>query len=137
MRRILTWALWLLLIVAVIGAGIAVWRYLSNDAPPAGEQVIISCSQECADRAQCGTTTGEQEVRVVLGGKNSPTVEANGHDVFFLHGTSVEIKERMEVTLKDADGEEFTHTFDRVEFRNAIGDIAETGWIPEWCIERP
>lgn len=138
MRRILTWALWIILILAVIGVAYYAWRYLSEDSePPVGEQVILVCGTVCSERGQCGTAQGEHEAPVVLGGKDGPVVEPEQHDVFFLAGTSVTIKQSMEATLIDSDGREFQHTFSRVEFVNPIGDIAETGWVAEWCIERP
>lgn len=138
MRRILTWALWLFLILAVIAVAYYAWQYLAGDSePPAGEQVILTCNTECADRGQCGTAQGEQEAPVVLGGTEGPVVEPKQHDVFFLAGTSVEIKQSMEATLIDTEGREFQHTFSRVEFVNPLGDIAATGWVAEWCIERP
>ncbi len=138
MRRILTWALWIILILAVIGVAFAAWRYLTGGSdPPAGEQVIMVCSNDCAERGQCGTTTGEPDILVVLGGKDSPVVEPEQHDIFFPAGASVEIKESMQVTLQEQDGRQFDQTFSRVEFRNPIGDIAEIGWVAEWCVERP
>lgn len=137
MRRLLTWGLWIVLIAAVIGVGYAAWRYLANDPPPTGEQVIVTCSTECAERGQCGTTMDERQLPVVLGGKDGPIVEPKQHDVFFLSGTAVEIKDNMEATLKAENGREFQETFSRIEFVNPIGDIAETGWVAEWCIERP
>ncbi len=79
----------------------------------------------------------ERQLPVVLGGKDSPIVEPKQHDVFFLSGTGVEIKGNMEATLKEENGREFQETFSRIEFVNPIGDIAETGWVAEWCIERP
>lgn len=138
MRRILTWALWITLILIVIGVGYYAWQYLSDDSePPAGEQVIMVCGTECSERGQCGTAQGEYDAPVVLGGKDGPVVEPRQHDVFFLAGTAVEIKDSMEATLVDTDGREFQQTFSRVEFVNPMGDIAETGWVAEWCIERP
>jgi hypothetical protein len=138
MRKLLTWALWLILILAVIGVGYFAWRYFTGgDEPPVGEQVNVTCSKECAERAQCGTLVGGDESPVVLGNQNSPTVAAQAHDAFFPSGASVEIRDAMDVTLKDVDGREFKQTFSRVRLLNPIGDIAETAWIPDWCIERP
>jgi hypothetical protein len=138
MRRLLTWALWIILILAVLGVAYAAWRFFTADSqPPAGEVVTAVCSKECAQRGQCGTTVEEPEAPVVLGGKDGPVVEPHQHNVFFPSGSSVEVKENMKVALKEEDGREFEHKFSRVEFRNPIGDIAQTGWIPEWCIERP
>jgi hypothetical protein len=129
--------MWIILILVVIGIAFAAWRYLAGSEPPAGELVILVCSTECAERGQCGTLEGENKAPVVLGGANGPVVEPEQHDVFFLAGTSAEIKENMEVTLVEEGGREFQHTFSRIEFVNPLGDIAETGWVADWCIERP
>lgn len=138
MRRLLTWALWLIVIAVVVAVGYFAWQYFTGGTEePVGETVTLTCSTECAERAQCGTTMGDVEAPVILGGKDGPVVAANQHDVFFPSGATVEIRENMEVELKDVDGREFTQNFSRVQFTNPIGDIVETGWIPEWCIERP
>jgi hypothetical protein len=138
MRKLLTWGLWLILILAVIGVGYYAWRYLAGGSqPPVPEPVIAVCSTECAERGQCGTTVESPEAPVVLGGLDGPVVEPQQHDVFFVAGSTVEIKAEVQVDLVDSDGREFKHKFSRVEFRNPTGDIVQTGWIPEWCIERP
>jgi uncharacterized low-complexity protein len=136
MRRILTWALWVLIIVAVIGAAYFAWQYLSQDETQEPEQVTLVCSQECAERGQCGEAQGGNDAAVVLGGKDAPAVEANQHDVVFLAGSRANVQSSMEATLIDNDGREFTQSFSRVEALNPMGDIAETGWVAEWCIER-
>ncbi|MFN2137074.1 MAG: hypothetical protein ACK2UK_14030 [Candidatus Promineifilaceae bacterium] len=138
MRRILTWALWLIVLAGIVAAGYFAWRYFSgSEEETAGEQVIVTCSTECAERAQCGTTMGDEETLVVLGGEDGPVVAANQHDMYFQSGVTVEVKDSMEVELRDTDGRTFSSNFSRVQLTNPIGDIVDTGWIPEWCIERP
>lgn len=137
MRRILTWALWLILIVGIGAVAYFAWQYFTGDEQPENEQVILVCSEECAERGQCGTSQGEIEAPVVLGGRNGPVVEPQQHDAAFLAGTSAELKESAEVTLVEDGGREFKQTFSRIEFVNPMGDIAESGWVADWCIERP
>lgn len=139
MRKILTWILWLILFAAVIAAGYFAWRFLTGGSSeePAPEPVTVVCSPRCAESGQCGTTVEEPELQVVLGGKDGPVVEPQQHDVLFIAGSTVEIRNSMDVTLIDQEGKEFTAPFYRVEFRNAMGDIAETGWVPKWCTEEP
>lgn len=139
MRKILTWGLWIALILAVIGVAYWAWRNLINTPDePAPEIVTLVCSRECAERGQCGTAQGDNQAPVVLGGKDGPIVEPKQHDVFFISESSVEVKGKMEVTLVEREGEvEIKHTFSRVEWVNPMGDVVETGWVAEWCIERP
>ena len=138
MRKFFTWALWIFLILAVIGVAYYAWTRLRNDPEePAPEIVILVCSNECSERGQCGDAQGDDDKPVVLGGKDGPVVEPKQHDVFFLSGSSVEVKNSMEVMLEEVDShEKFPHTFSRVEWVNPMGDITETGWVAEWCIER-
>jgi hypothetical protein len=138
MRKILTWALWIFLILAVIAVAYFAWtRLISPPDEPAPEIVTLVCSNECAGRGQCGTAQGDGEKPVVLAGKDGPVVEPNQHDVFFISGSSVEVKDSMEVMLVEVEGgENFPQTFSRVEWVNPMGDIVQTGWVAEWCIER-
>jgi hypothetical protein len=138
MRKFLTWGLWIILILAIIGIAYYAWTRLFNQPEEAAPEIVtLVCNKECADRGQCGTAQADSERTVVLGGKDGPVVEAEKHDVFFFSESSVEVKESMEVRLAEVEGgEEFSQTFSRVEWLNPMGDITETGWVAEWCIER-
>ncbi len=138
MRKIFTWVLWIVLILAVIGVGyFAYTRLFNNEEEPAAEMVTLVCNRECADRGQCGTAQGDDERSVILAGKDGPVVAPRQHDVFFPSGTNAEVKNSMDVTLVEGEnGEPFQHKFSRVEWVNPMGDIAETGWVAEWCVER-
>ena len=136
MRRIITWVIWIIVIAAIIGAAYFAWQYFSGDESEEPVPVTLVCSQECADRGQCGEAQSGNDAVVVLGGKDGPAVEANQHDVVFLAGSAATVRSSMEVTLLDSDGREFKETFSRVEALNPMGDIAETGWVADWCIER-
>lgn len=139
MRRILTWALWILLIVALAAVVYFVWTQFfgSNDEEAVGSSVTLECSSACADYGQCGTTVDSPNVPVVLGGLDGPTVEAQTHDRFIPAGATVEIKETRSERLEQSNGRQFDQQFSRVEWRNAIGDIQKTGWFADWCIEQP
>jgi len=138
MRKFLVWGLWIILILAIIGIAYFAWTKLFNQPEEEVPDIAtLVCNQECADRGQCGTAQGDGNKIVVLGGKDSPVVEAQKHDVFFLSGSTVEVKSSMEVTLAEVEGGgEFSQTFSRVEWLNPMGDITETGWVADWCIER-
>ena len=139
MRRVLTWILWILLIVALAAVIYFVWTrfFVSDDGEVIGSMVVLECNSDCAERGQCGVTQDPPQVDVVLGGLDSPIVERDQHDRFIVAGASVEIKETRSEKLEDASGRQFDHQFARVEFRNAMGDIQKTGWFAEWCIRYP
>ncbi|MEJ2754211.1 MAG: hypothetical protein P8169_16290, partial [Chloroflexota bacterium] len=121
MRRIVTWAIWIIVILAIIGAAYFAWQYFSGDENEEPEQVTLVCSQDCADRGQCGEAQSGNDAAVVLGGKDGPAVEANQHDVVFLAGSAATVRGSMEATLLDSDGREFNQTFSRVEALNPMG----------------
>ncbi len=139
MRRILTWALWILLIVALAAVIYFVWTQLiaDGDEELVGTSVTLVCSAECKDRGQCGRTLESPQLEVVLGGLDGPAVEANTHDRFIPAGATVEIKETRTEKVEQINGRQFDEDFSRVEWRNNIGDIQKTGWFANWCIEQP
>lgn len=137
MRKLLVWGLWILFAAIVAAGAFFAWRTLrGQEAPAAGTAVILVCNQTCADRAQCGTTMQSPEVPVILAGSNAPAVEPDQHDLFFPNRAQAEVRETMTVTLEEGDGTRFDHPFSRVEYRNPLNDIV-SGWVPDWCIERP
>ncbi len=138
MRKILTWALWIILILILAAVVYFVWtRFFANDEEAAGGTVELVCNTECANRGQCGTTVNDPQVQVVLGGLDSPTVDPAMHDVFIISGAVVEVRETWTGEVEQANGRRFNETFSRVEFRNNFGDIAKRGWFPDWCIQYP
>jgi hypothetical protein len=139
MRRILTWILWILLIVALAAVVYFVWTQFfgGDDEEAVGTIVVLECSSECSERGQCGRTQDAPQVEVVLGGLDGPIVEPQQHDRFIVAGATVEIKETRSEKMEQANGRQFDQQFSRVEFRNTMGDIQKTGWFADWCIRYP
>ena len=139
MRRILTWLLWILLIVALGAVVYFVWTQLfgSDDEEVVGSSVILECTPACTEHGQCGTTEESPKVKVVLGGLDAPAVEPQTHDRFIPAGVTVEIKETRTEKLEQVNGRQYDQEFSRVEWRNTIGDIQKTGWFADWCIKYP
>jgi len=139
MRRLLTYALWFVVIVAAIAIIIFIWRRLTVDnQDTVGGTVQLECNDACADYGQCGTLVDEPAVTVVLGGLESPKVDAGSQDVFFPNMVTVEIRETREETLEQlSTGRQFQVKFSRIEQRNNFGDVVGTGWVPDWCVRYP
>lgn len=140
MRRILTWLLWILLIVALAAVVYFVWTQFfggGEEEEVVGTSVILVCSSACKEHGQCGTTVDAPQVEVVLGGLDAPAVEPNTHDRFIPAAATVEIKETRSEKLEQTNGRQYDQQFSRVEWRNSIGDIQKTGWFADWCIEYP
>ena len=139
MRRILTWALWILLVVALAAVIYFVWTQFfgGDDEDAVGSSVVLVCPNDCQDYGQCGTTVDSPQVQVVLGGLDAPAAEANTHDQFIPAGVTVEIRETRSERLEQANGRQFNQDFHRVEWRNSIGDVQKTGWFADWCVEQP
>ena len=140
MRRVITWILWILLIVALAAVVNFVWTRLSggeNGESVIGTMVTLERNSECADRGQCGTTQDAPQVEVVLGGLDAPIVERDQHDRYIVAGAPVEIKEIRSERLEQTGGKQFDEEFARVELRDTIGGILKTGWFADWCIRYP
>ena len=139
MRRILTWLLWILLIVAVGAVVYFVWTQFfgGGDEEIVGSSVILECTAACSEHGQCGTSEESPKVEVVLGGLDGPAVEPQTHDRFIPSGVTVEIKETRTERLEQVNGRQYDQAFSRVEWRNSIGDIQKTGWFADWCIKYP
>ena len=99
------------------------------------EQVQITCTDECADRGQCGRLLDER--RAVLANEGRPVVK--NHNRFFLDEALVVVREvsnreliaaRDGVPLTD-EALPFPHIFYRVEGEG------KNAWVSEWCIGRP
>jgi hypothetical protein len=139
MRRILTWALWILLILALAAVIYFVWTQFfgGGDEKAIGSFVILECTSACTQHGQCGTTEESPKVPVVLGGVDAPVVEPLKQDRFIPAGVTVEVKETRTERLEQVNGRQYDQDFSRVEWRNAIGDVQKTGWFADWCISNP
>ena len=139
MRRILTWILWALLVVALGAVVYFVWTQFfgGNEQEAVGSNVKLVCSADCRSYGQCGTTVELPGIEVVLGGLDAPIAAANEHNQFIPAGAIVEVRETRSEKLEQVNGRQFDLNFFRVEWRNSIGDIQKTGWFAEWCVENP
>ena len=138
LRKIFTWILWIVLFLIIAAVVYFVWTQFSGGGEESvGGTVVLDCSSECADRAQCGTTVNSPQAQVVLGGLDGPILAANTHDVFIISGTTVEVKETWTGEVQQANGRKFDEKFSRVELRNNFGDVQKTGWFPDWCVKYP
>lgn len=100
----------------------------SNAALP-GSGPTLSCSQECADRGQCGESADRG--RVVLLSAAQPSVSALDHDLAVTEGASVTVLEVRSVNVtENASGFEFPVNFYHV----LIHDRNVEGWVAGWCV---
>ena len=138
MRRLLTYALWVILILAAIAVVIFVWRRFSGgDEDPIGGTVQLECTNDCAAYGQCGSLVDDPGVQVVLGGLESPKVDPGSHNTFFPNLVTVEVRETRNETIEQVNGRQFEQKFTRIEQRNNFGDVIGTGWVADWCIRYP
>jgi hypothetical protein len=98
------------------------------------EPAVIDCTDECADRGQCGRLVDDR--LAALGHSAGPAV--TGHDRFFVHETAVVVREVSERQLVGASSgiplegaTPFPHLFYRVEGEG------KNAWVSEWCVARP
>lgn len=137
MKKLLVWGLWVIAGLAIVGVAFYAYRNFSGArAASAGTTVMLVCTEECAERAQCGTTVESPKVPVIMAGRAYPVVGRDQHDIYFPNQASAEIRETMAVTLEGTDGRRFDHPFSRIEYLDPTNNL-QSGWVPDWCIERP
>jgi hypothetical protein len=99
------------------------------------EQVLVTCSEECANRGQCGVMTDER--RAVLANESGPAVTLQ--DRFFIEGATVVVVESSQRELFAAlDGAPLiaeTTPFPHMFYR--VSGEGKTAWVSEWCLARP
>lgn len=101
-----------------------------SDLPVAG--TIVTCSQECADRGQCGTSTDRG--RVVLLSADQPAVSAVDFELAVADGAAVSVLETRSVDVQEnQSGFQFPINFYRV----LVHDRNVEGWVAAWCILNP
>ena len=99
------------------------------------EAAKIECTQECAERGQCGVLPDDR--RAVLANEGRPAVR--DHNRFFIDETPVtvrEVSDRQLIAARDrvpltVEATPFPHLFYRVEGEG------KNAWVSEWCIARP
>lgn len=130
LRPVLVFAVSLLLALIVVACG----REAVTPISP-GEQVLTTCSEECALRGQCGTLPDGR--LAILASEAGPVVA--GHNRFFMDETLVSVVDQQQRELIAArngvplttETTPFPHLFYRVD---GEGKIA---WVSEWCVARP
>ena len=102
-----------------------------GDVAPAGG-TALTCSQECADRGQCGESTDRGTV--VLLNLEQPAVMAAEHDLAVPAATAVNVvEERLVTVLETATGAEFQVPFYRV----FVPERNVEAWVAGWCVINP
>jgi len=127
-RRRVVLFLWLAAIVLLViacGGGAGTGAVIQPQS-----QARLTCSQECSDRGQCGTSLDGRIF--VLGREFEPAVDA--HDRLFLQDTVVtvnssELRTLQTIQPEPAGGEQFPHTFYHVTAADG-----KSGWVSSWCI---
>ena len=134
--RLLLPRAWLLLALVILVSVVMACGGGGAELPPAAGltpnvaagTAALACSQECADRGQCGPT--EDRGPAVLLNLEQPAVVAAEHDLAVPEGTTVEVREVQSRTVVDASGNGFPLNFYRVfvQSRNV------EAWVAEWCV---
>ena len=99
------------------------------------EPAKINCSEECANRGQCGRLPDDRPA--ILASEGGPAV--SGHNRFFFNESLVTITNTQERELIPASNgvpinmqaERMPHTFYQVT------DGVKTAWVSGWCLARP
>lgn len=103
---------------------------VGSELPVAGP--TLTCSQECADRGQCGETVDRG--RVVLLSAGEPGVSPPDFDLAVADGAAVSVLETRPVNVQEiGSGFEFSVDFYRV----LVQDRNVEGWVAGWCILNP
>lgn len=103
---------------------------VGSDLPVLG--ATLTCSQECADRGQCGTSVDRG--RVVLLSADQPAVSPVDFELAVADGAAVSVLETRSVdVVESASGFEFPINFYRV----LVQDRNVEGWVAAWCILNP
>lgn len=110
-------------------------RDAAEPAPPTtGGVGLLTCTEICAGRGQCGERDGR--VKVILGNMLEPVVEPYQHDIFYDEGTAVTIvdfRDRQVVILADDLPQSARFLLVRPQGSAAPRDA----WVVEWCFTTP
>lgn len=99
---------------------------VEGEAAPQQQGTLV-CSQECADRGQCGTTVNGDQT-VILGHPDFPAVQ-DQQMTFPAESTLPVIGTQDELLQVVSTNEQFNHTFFLVQRTDE-----RVGWVPGWCI---
>ena len=91
---------------------------------------VLTCSQECANRKQCGTANEQSDV--ILAGRDRP--QTGPHDIFLPATQSVTIRNATTVSVQYLpSNEQASLTFYDV----VLADGSKSGWVAGWCVAAP
>ena len=114
--------------VTVDGSGLPVATQVGGPTTAA----TLTCSQECADRGQCGQSPDRG--RVVLLGAAAPAVSPLDFNLAIADGAAVSVLETRPVqVVENTSGFAFSVDFYRV----LVLDRNVEGWVTAWCILNP
>jgi hypothetical protein len=110
--------------------------FAGDDGPTLGDTTaltgngVLVCSEACAARGQCGTTTERGDV--VLASTIAPSTR--GHDLAASAGTPVVINAMVsEPVLSSTTGQEFSANYYQV----TLPDRPLPAWVAGWCLAAP
>ncbi len=124
-----------LVVVIAIAVTLLLTRGNGNVSLAVNDRAVVTCSEECAARGQCGTLNNSRPV--VLASTVGP--EIRNHNSLYLNNTQVVIMgltERQLIAARNGNplfgqAEPFNHTFFQVS------DQEKTAWVSGWCLARP
>ena len=95
---------------------------------PDGSTAVITCSDQCEKKSQCGTADGSH---VIMGGINAPVVDH--WDMMLADKTAVIINTSQNRTVQKTGGD---GAQENIYFYNvtANDDSNRSGWIAGWCV---
>ena len=94
---------------------------------PDGSAAIITCSDRCEKKSQCGIT---DDNKVIMGGLNDPLVDH--WDMMFVDETAVTINTSINRTVQKIIDQSQENIF---FYKVTANDGSEkSGWIAGWCV---
>ena len=94
---------------------------------PDGSAGIITCSERCEVKSQCGTT---DDSKVIMGGLNDPLVDR--WDMMFANETAVTINTSQDRIVQKMIDQSRENLF---FYKVTVNDGSEkSGWIAGWCV---
>lgn len=130
LRQLTRFFFWLLAAASLTACSLLAERQFGDQTALEGE-VVITCSEACANRTQCGDSVDRG--RYVFAGQAGPAVSE--HDTILPVDTRATLLEpARQVTLEQvADGERLQIFFYHV----ALTDDTQQGWVAGWCVATP
>lgn len=143
MARIGRWILIILGAIAVAVAAYYLYQFFFGNGDPAseidlGKEVVLACSEDCANYGQCGTKM-DDGLYVVLAGKENIMVEQQ--DLYFIDmidatvtakNTAVVNVTSIETGIVNEEGMEVQ--FWKVKELGETAENLKEGWVADWCV---